>query len=148
MGHADLTNISTIFVDLLCERQTVSISEVVRELRKKRQAVHASEGRITDSYMLSYACEQIVHFLLNRHGTTARTPDRKKTPIIQPVEPLTKRQEELLAQFSDGEIDKWDSGSNGRGGEYGVFDKIKWELHPTWRKIPKDNIPLLTRHEN
>jgi hypothetical protein len=148
MGHADLTNISTIFIDLLVERKTVSIAEVVRELKRKKETVNASEGRLDEPYMLSYACENVVGFLLVLRGTTARTPQRKKTPVIRPVEPLTKKQEKLLREFCDNDNGDWDCGPNGNGGEYGAFDRIKWELHPTWAKIPKNNLPLLQNFEN
>jgi hypothetical protein len=148
MGHANLTNISVFFIDQLVEKRTVTIREVVSGLRKAKEAVHASEGLLTDRSMLGYSVENVVGFLLERHGTTARTPERKKKPVIEPVEPLTKRQEKLLQEFCEGDIGNWDCGKNGEGGEYGAFDRIKWKLTKTWESIPKDQIPVLGRFEN
>lgn len=148
MGHANLTNISTFFVDLVHARGTVTIREVVTELARAGEGVHASEGLLTDPYMLSYACEEVVHFLLERHGLTARTPQRKRTPVLEPVEPLTPRQEEILRAWLDGDVDRWDSGDDGDGGEYGELDAIPWRLAAEWAAVEKDRIPLLTNHTN
>ncbi len=148
MGHADLTNISKCFVDLLFKQKTVTIRQVVDLLISKGETVHASEGRYDDRYMLSYSCENVLSFLLSRHGTTARTPDRKKVPVVEPVEPLTPRQEQLLKEWIEGGSDAWDCGDEGDGGAYGEFDQITWKLTDPWANIPKNRIPLLGRFEN
>lgn len=148
MGHADLTNISTIFVDLLFKQKTVTVRQVVDLLVARGEAVHASEGLLEDRAMLGYSCENVLSFLLNRHGTTARTPDRKKVPVLEPVEPLTPRQEEILTAFCEGEIDEWGCGDDGEGGEYGELDNITFKLTEPWANIPRNRIPLLTRFEN
>jgi hypothetical protein len=147
MGHANLSNISKIFVDLLCKKESISISEVVKELVRRGETVHASEGELDDHAMLSYACEEVLGFLLMVRGTTARTPERKKTPIVEPVD-ITERQEKLLQAFIDGDNGDWDCGGDGTGGEYGEFDAIRWTRTPTWAKIPRNRLPLLEHHEN
>jgi hypothetical protein len=145
MGHADFTNISKAFVKALKKRESVTISEVVKELVEKGEAVHASEGLLEDSYMISYALEEIVRFLYCAHGVSDRTPPHKRTPVIRPAGELTDRQNQLIQEWFDGDAD-WDCGEDGSGGEYGEFDKIPWEFTPEWKN--RKSIPLLTNFEN
>lgn len=140
MGHANLTNISEVFVDLLCKQESVSVAEVVAELQRRGETVHASEGEYDDPYMLSYSCENVLEHLLERHGTTARTPDRKKAPIVEAVEPLTRMQEQILKEWHDGETDDWEDGEDR---EYAVLGSIRWRRTPTWAKVARNRIPLL-----
>lgn len=146
MGHANLTNISKTFVNLLCEKGQVSIRDVVTELKRKDEKVMASESDYDDDGMLSYACEQVLSFLLELHGKSDRTPAHKCQPIVKFVSPLTKRQEELLFEFLDENMGHWDP--NGEDSDYAVFEGIKWERTEFWSKVRKGAIPLLGYFEN
>jgi len=147
MGHANLSNVSRRFLKMLHEHRTVTIRQVVDALEADDEGVHASEGLLTDTDMLAYGVEMVVGFLMQHHGHSDRTPERRKTPVIEPVEPLTDIQEIALQEWIDGENDHWDCGDDGDGGDYGVLDSIPWRFTEGWeRSYPR--IPILAYHEN
>lgn len=139
MGHANFSNFSRLFVDQLYEKGTVSIREVTDLAIEQKESVHASEGDYFDPCMIGKAFEEVVNFLLKRHRLSHRSS--KSRSIIEPIE-LTSEQEERYEEWLENEFDDWDCGDDGRGGEYGVFDSIRWQFTEEWRtKYPE--IPLL-----
>lgn len=115
MGHARVDNISRCFNRLIRAKGKLTIRECVDELERTEQKVHASEGQLSERYMLALMAEQIVSVLYDRRA-------------IEPLE-MTRAQKRLFKQWSDPDGDgtsDWDSGEDGNGGKYALFDSIKW----------------------
>lgn len=125
MGHANLTNISQYFIRRLRRKKTLSVREVVDSLERAGETVHASEGQHGERYMLSMAVEEVVGFLRD---------------YLEPVGPLSRRQARLLKQWEASDFWDWDAGDDGEGGDYAVFDSIKWRVRPEWRRR---SLPIL-----
>lgn len=127
MGHARVNNISTRFNRLLHQKPT-SIRECVDVLERANQCVHASEGNLPERYMLSAALQYIVDELL-------------ALDAIEPYE-LTPIQKRLLTAWrnDDNSVGDWDSGDDGDGGEYGIFDSIRW-------KAKRKRLPIIHEWE-
>jgi len=111
MGHANTTNISQCF-NRLIHRGGVSVRECIEELKRRGEAVHASEGDLDEPYMLGMVVEQIVSCLFEEC-------------LIEPID-LTRKQKAIFNAWKREENGDWDSGDDGDGGEYGIFDSIKW----------------------
>ncbi len=129
MGHANTENISRVFNRLVHRDGGATINEIVAELERTKQAVHASEGDLEERYMLSLMAEQIAQVLFEDDG-------------IEPVR-LTRKQAKLFKSWKndDDSVADWDSGDDGRGGEYGVFDSIRW-------RALKKRLPVIRYIEN
>lgn len=63
MGHANLTNLSRLFIDRLYAKGKLSVREAVEVAIAKGEEVQASEGGYGDEGTLSMAIEQIVDHL-------------------------------------------------------------------------------------
>lgn len=124
MGHANYLNISKRVNKLLHDggEKGVSLRDCVDALEKARQKVSASEGALEERTDLSQAVEQVFEYLL-RNGAA------------EPAE-LTKEQSKVYNEWRANEDRNWDSGSNGEGGQYGIFDHIRW-------KALKKRLPVL-----
>lgn len=128
MGHANLDNMSRLFVRQLYAKGSLTIRQAVEVAVKRGETVHASEGELSDESMVAMGLEQVVHFL-------------QQEGVIQCFD-LTDQQQKILEQWQDGDITNWDCGDDGRSGEYGMLDSIQWRYAPGWRKR-YPNIPLL-----
>jgi hypothetical protein len=148
MGHANLGNLSNLFVRQLFAKGKLSIREITDIAVAKKETVHASEGELDDECMLSYSFEEIVGFLLCDHKSS---PKSKATPVIEvcDYDKLTDEQRDIYDKFvsNDDAMSNWDSGDDGRSGEYGLLDSIYFRFAPGWRKRYPD-IPILDRFEN
>lgn len=125
MGHFHSENISRAVNRMLTTRKSASIAECVNELKRTKQKFHASEGAYGpghDDYqeMLSNGVEQIIHCLYEHR-------------VIDPAG-LTRKQKKVFKQWAEDDINNWDAGDDGKGGEYGVFDNIKWKAAK--RRLP------------
>jgi hypothetical protein len=127
MGHARVDNISRCFNRMVKREGGATIREVVDELERTKQALHAGEGDLDDRCMLSLGVEVIVEQLLN-------------STSIEPVD-LTRRQKSLLKQWRMHDSDEWDCGDDGESGEYGILDSIRW-------RALKKRLPVIEYHEN
>jgi hypothetical protein len=141
MGHANLENISKCFVDLLYERGTVTIADVVAELERRGEKVHAGEGRL-DGPMLNYSVEEVVAFLLRDHVKSPRS--RSAHPVVEPDWPnLPIGTKELVdIWLADGDPGTWDAS------EYELLDSVPWRRTVHWKRTPKRTVPLLGYFEN
>ena len=119
MGHANFANISRI-VNRMLHTKPVTVHEIVDELERTKQTVKASEGELPERYMLSYAVEQILGILYEQDA-------------VEPTS-LTRAQKKLFKQWRTEDMSEWDSGNDGKGGEYGLFDTIRWK--PLKKKLP------------
>lgn len=150
MGHANLSNISDLFVRRLYAKGKLSIREAVDALEKAGETLQASEGEYTDRPMLGMGTGYVVGFLAGKPSFLAGASgaDFSEFPVIVPVG-LTPEQEELYRQWynDDDSIEEWDCGDDGDGGQYGIFDSIRWKFAPGWRKR-YPNIPRLGNISN
>lgn len=133
MGHANLSNISDFFIKRLYAKGKLSIKECADALQEAGETLHASEGEYEDLYMLRHGLMDVVQFLRD---------EGKQWPIVIPHKDTTPTQHDILRQWEDGNMDDWDCGDDGNGGEYGIFDSIQWVFGPGWRQKYRD-IPRL-----
>lgn len=127
MGHANSTNISKTLNRMLHQGPT-TVRQVVDELDRTKQAVHAGEGLLTERCMLGMTVEVLVGVLLDEGH-------------VEPAGQLTRKQAKALRQWRNHESDEWDSGEDGEGGEYGIFDSIPW-------RALKKRLPVIKYIEN
>lgn len=111
MGHANYSNLSTR-VNRMLHQGPVTIRQCIDALEKAKQAVHASEGLLPERHMLGMAVEEIFGLLYEADG-------------IEPMK-MSAKQKKVFAQWKQGESHDWDSGDDSEGGQYGVFDTIRW----------------------
>ena len=57
------------------------------------------------------------------------------------------RKRAVYAQWQANDTDKWDCGDDGAGGEYGLFDSIRWRFAAGWRSRYRD-VPRLSHITN
>lgn len=125
MGHFHCENFSRTVNRVLTTRASATIKECVEELKRTKQKFHASEGAYGPDHedyqeMLSKGVEQVIHCLYEHH-------------MIDP-EGLTRKQKKVFQQWVEDDIGDWDAGDDGKGGEYGVFDTIRWKAAK--RRLP------------
>jgi hypothetical protein len=126
MGHARIDNISRIFNKMVKRPNGASIREIVDELDRRKTPIHASEGVYHERYMLGYMTQDIA-CRLARAG------------LLKPAR-LTAKQKPIYRDWldEDADIDDWDSGEDGEGGEYGILDSIRQgNPMPTWTALPE-----------
>lgn len=147
MGHANLRNISDFFIKRLYAKGKLSIREAIDAMVEKGETLHASEGEYEEPEMLGMGLEEVVNFLRSydiRREVAPEVRKRVEVPdggIIEPVS-LTKEQEKILWQWDNHQSGKWDTGDDGKSGEYGILDSIQWKFAKGWRKVYPD-IPRL-----
>jgi hypothetical protein len=136
LGHANVENLSRLFVRRLYAKGQITIAEAVQAAQEAGETLRASEGEYNDPNMISQGMEEIVEFL-----RTAQPPHH--TPVLAPKPgSLTEQQRTVLRQWDDDEgMDLWDEP------EYAIFDSIPWIFAPGWRKRYKD-VPILTHVTN
>lgn len=140
MGHANLTNLSKLFVRQLFAKGKVSMRSCVDFAEKNGEELRASEGGYKDRAMLYMGFEDIVRFLLSNHPHDYRKPH---SPVIEPVG-MTPEQIEVFYDWLDPDTDtgKWECGEDGEGGEYGILNSVQFRFANGWRKR-YPNIPIL-----
>jgi hypothetical protein len=138
MGHANTTNISRCFNRMASKAGSrgVTIREVVNELERTKQTVHAGEGEYSDRYMLSIAVEEVVTWLRSHAA---------RNPLLEPAG-LSRKQKAILDAWDydpggDKGVSNWDCGDDGEGGEYGALDSIRWVAQ-------RKRLPVLNYVEN
>lgn len=127
MGHANTTNISRCLNRLLKRENGATVREVVDELERTKQAVHAGEGDLTDRCMLGYMVEMLMQTLLGE-------------ALVEPMA-MSRQQKAILKQWRKGDDQEWDSGDDGEGGQYAVLDSIRW-------RAMKKRLPAINYVEN
>jgi len=127
MGHATITNVSKLFNKRIRAQGAVTIRDVAGELERKHASISASEGMLDEPYILRMATEYLV-FVLH------------EARIIEPVS-LSRKQRKIYGEWKREEMDDWDAGDDGDGGEYAVFDSIRW------RSLRK-RLPIVDSMEN
>jgi hypothetical protein len=119
MGHARVTNISKA-VNHNLHRGPCSIKQIVDYLIVHKQTVHAGEGELEDTCMLSQATQDVMSWLYDRR-------------VVEPVN-MTTEQEKIFRQWGSNAMTNWDCGNDGNGGEYAIFDSIQWR--PLRKRLP------------
>ena len=145
MGHANLSNISDFFIRRLYAKGKLSVRECVDALEKAKEPLRASEGYYHDRPMLSMGTEEVIAFLAGQPNYLAHVNccHKHEFPWIIPHE-LTPEQKKLFDEWWDGGIGcDWDCGDDGEGGEYALFDSIRWKFAPGKRKLYPE-IPRLS----
>ena len=127
MGHARLTNISRTASRLIRRQEGATLREITAELILTKQAVHAGEGLLYEQEALAMAASDYLWWLRGQGCVT-------------PVNP-TEQQAIVLKQWGTAASDKWTSSDDGKGGECGVLDSIRWVT-------PRKMLPLLHRIEH
>jgi hypothetical protein len=131
MGHANLENLSTLFLNRLYAKGKTSIAQACDVALKKKQYVKASEGVLNDDCDIRNALGMIAAFYLQDHELERG----KEMPVIELAKELTPEQDKVLQEWLKDDTMDWDCGNDGNGGEYGVFDSIEWKLTKEWRKV-------------
>lgn len=103
------------------------MGEIVDHLERTKQTVKGSSGESSERYMLAMVVEFNLGYLLDNR-------------LVQPTD-LTSKQRKVFQAWKKGETDNWDSGDDGRGGEYGILDSIRW-------RPLKKRLPILSHFEN
>lgn len=129
MGHFYPKNICKKFIDLMHEHKQASINDVCEECVRRRIKLSTATGKEDDPFSLKMALYEIVHFYL-----TPQKPRHNAKPhqIIIAAKKMTQEQVRLYNNFMLNDIDGWDAGDDGHGGEYGIFDNIQWKLSKVW----------------
>jgi hypothetical protein len=126
MGHATVTNIAQVVNRRLKLEGGTSIRECVKELTAKGEKLAASECYYTEDYMLAFACGDVIEWLYSHKR------------LIEPMS-MTEKQQRIFKEWTDDEgmgVSNWDCGDDGNGGEYGIFDSIRW-------KTERKRLPVL-----
>jgi hypothetical protein len=100
----------------------VSVRQIVRELKRRKQKVQASEGSYDDDGTLSYATEEVISALLRRG-------------MVEAVGPFSRRQQKVLEEWQGAGMVHWDEP------EYRALDSVKWRALTT-------NLPILEYFSN
>lgn len=148
MGHANLENLSLVFLRQLYAKGKVSIREAADFAVARGETLHAGEGYLDDPCMIAYGMEEIASFWVRPHKLNPKAGRHSpQFPIVEAVN-LTPSQRRIFDIWCE-ELNthEWGAGKNGRSGEHGVLDSIKWKLTTPWRKL-YPNIPLLGYFEN
>lgn len=140
MGHAQLTNLSKAFHRQLYARGKVSLAEIGKHCGKHKIYLQASEGEYTDQPMIRMGLMEVLNVLLNYDH------EPLNSSVVEPTD-LTDEQREVLRQWGTDEFGEWDCGDDGTGGQYGIFDSIKWQFAPGWRKQYPD-LPTIGNFTN
>lgn len=86
MGHANLSNLSRLFVRHLYAKGKLSINDAVAYAIKKGEKVQASEAEYDDEGMLSFAFNDIVLHLSSEDGRHYSYRGEWEGPFIVPVD--------------------------------------------------------------
>lgn len=113
MGHANLSNISRTASRVLRTKGKATIKEIVEELERIKQAIHAGEGLITDRAMLALATEEYLSFLLAQG-------------LVEPVN-LSATEAKVLREWGTEAMNDWNYGQDGISGDFAILDAIRWE---------------------
>lgn len=143
MGHANVTNLSELFIRQIYAKGKVSMAEVADVGIARGEKLHASEGDYSERYMLCMGLMEIVTYLLCDHAPNRKV---KASPVIEACD-MTQEQIALYNRWVAGDMSSWDCGDDGNGGEYGIFDSIKWKFAGKWRKFYQ-NVPILENVTN
>lgn len=68
MGHANLTNLSEMFINLLYAKGRLTVGDAVAAAIRRKETLRASEGEYDDEGMLGMGFMYIVEFLHSRNG--------------------------------------------------------------------------------
>ncbi len=144
MGHANISNLSDLFVNLLYARGKLTIEEAVKTAKKRGETLHASEGEYdADSGMVGVGLNEFCAFLTcDERSARANWGWRGPWdgPFIEPV--LELMSPELVALYK-----KWDANEDGVEDLWEQSDQIPWKFCKGKRKIYRD-IPRLRNITN
>lgn len=118
MGHATVVNLSKL-INRELKKGPVTIKALIDLALEKKLRVRAAEGDYMDAPMLGKTIEEILG-VLNSDG------------FVDP-QPKSTKQRRVWKEYERGESVDWDTGEDGRGGEQGIFDSIKW--YPLRKRI-------------
>ncbi len=68
MGHANLSNLSEMFINLLYAKGRLTIGQAIETAVRRKEALHASEGEYDDDGTLGIGFMDIIHLLNSRSG--------------------------------------------------------------------------------
>lgn len=160
MGHADLSNLSNLWMRRVYAKGSLSISEAVAIATKNKEGVHASEGEYTEPEMLAQAFEDILNDSFLEDGEDRRRwkrakgrvslkelnvalrllgghpldEDRWSFRIYEPVHPLSQEQLKALSRWMEEGVEDEE--------EVAAFDSIPWRFAPG-RRAKYPNLPIL-----
>ncbi len=113
MGHANVSNISNLFVNRLYAKGKLSIAECVAALSKAGETVHASEGEYDDESMLGLMVVHVIHYLTRkdptRHGYSG---PRRGGPWIEPALTAWLGKRRSVTSLTRRLLDEIEAGSN------------------------------------
>ncbi len=84
MGHANVSNLSALFINLLYAKGRVSIDDAVTVAMKRGETVHASEAEYEDDGMLAMALNDVVAHLTHKTGSGYSHGGKWEGPWIEP----------------------------------------------------------------
>ena len=144
MGHANVSNLSVIFLRRLYAKGKISIREVAKLCVERGEVLNASEGNYDDEYMICFGLENVVDFLLSPQ----KLKNGDMCSVIEPVK-MTPEQKKVFHEWRgvDGNCDDWDCGDDGESGQYGMLDSIQFRFVSKWRSQYPD-IPVLKHISN
>jgi len=160
VGHADLSNLSNLWMRRIYAKGSLSVSEAVDVATKNGEGVHASEGEYTEPEMLAQAFEDILHDSFLQDGDDRRRWKRAKGKtslkelnvalrlmgaqpldldhwsfrIYEPVHPLSQEQLKALSRWLDDGVEEEE--------EVAAFDSIPWRFAPG-RRAKYPDLPIL-----
>jgi hypothetical protein len=127
MGHANLRNLSTFFLDQLNEHGKMSVARCTELAVEAGLYVSASEGRYYEDYMIATSLMEVVDHLWNYPGS-------RGGPAIETCA-LSEDQVEILQEWEEeGEPDDEEKLAN--------LDAIEWRFTEAWRDRWREIEPL------
>lgn len=144
MGHANLSNLSDLWINLLYAKGKLTIGQAVEVAEKRGETLHASEGEYdADSGMVGMGLEQCCAFLLCDAWSALREWGWSGTwegPFIEPILDVTGRMPKhfrpdgtlakLLLACREQPADEAIHGATG--------DKIEEDGFPEWVAFVRD----------
>lgn len=121
MGHAYPEKVSKHVNKLLRlarkAESGVTITQIVDSIFANKIKLSTSEGLYGDNPeehrpTISHCVEQMMDMMYSDGSVEPR--------------PRTPEQRRIWKQWQDGGVETWDSGDDGKSGEYGIFDSIQW----------------------
>jgi hypothetical protein len=121
MGHAYPEKVSKFINARLREawaaQKHVTITELVDGIFANKIKLSTGEGLyggnpVEDRPIISHCVEQMMDMMYSNGEVDPR--------------PQTREQKRIWKQWKDGGVETWDSGNDGKSGEYGTFDSIPW----------------------
>jgi hypothetical protein len=144
VGHANISNLSDLFVNLLYAKGKLTIGDAVKAAEKRGEKLHASEGDYeAETGMIGLALDECCAFLTcDARGAHANWgwEGQWDGPFIEPC--LDIMSPKLIKIFHD-----WNINKEGIDESWELTDQIPWKFCKGKRKLYRD-IPRLSNITN